>query len=226
MTLNPVTPIDLAQLIEQQLLKPDASRADLEKACAEARQHGFHSVCIHGSRVSFVAALLEESPVKLASVVGFPLGTMEADVKRYETEVAIDNGAQEINVVMNFGWLKEGNDAAILRELRDVVEAADERPVGVIIETHHLTKSETNRACHLITESGAKSVITATGFSAGATLVEDIKLLRELLGATFGVTAAGRVLDAPAALALLEAGATRLGTAEGVAILRQFESGL
>src|SRR5882724_3256315 len=202
-----LSPTALAALIEHQFLRPEASRSDVEKACAEARTHGFHSVCVHGSRVSFVAALLEESAVKAATVVGFPLGAMDADAKRFETEVAIDNGAQEINVLLNIGWLKDGDDAAVVRELRDIVEAADERPVGVILEIPLLTHAELRRACGVSTEAGAKSVIASRGFNSGAPATEDIKLLRELVGATFGVTAAGKILDLSAALALLEAGA-------------------
>src|SRR5256714_5560685 len=141
---------ELAALIEYQLLKPDASVADVDRVCTEARAHGFASVCVNGSRVIRAAARLEESEVKVATVVGFPLGAMDADAKRYETEVAIDNGAQEISVVINIGWLKDGNDAAVLRELRDVVEAADERPVGVILEAGLLTREEQIRACQLI----------------------------------------------------------------------------
>jgi len=218
---TPLSPSDLAALIEYQLLKPEASLLDVEKACAEARKHGFHSVSVHGSRVSQAAAFLDESTVKVATVVGFPLGAMDPDAKRYETEVAIDNGAQEINAVLNIGSLKDGDDSAILRELRDIVEAADERPVGVILEMPLLTQPDLMRACHLVTEAGAKSVISSSGFSSGTPTNQDIKLLRDLVGGTFGVTASGKILDAPTALALIEAGATRLGTMAGWAIMGQ-----
>lgn len=213
-------PKDLASIIESQLLQADASRRDVERVCAEARQFGFHSVCVNGSRILPAAALLEESEVKIAAVVGYPLGASDADAKRYETEAAVDNGAQEINTVLNIGWLKDGDDAAILRELRDIIEAADERPVGVILETTLLNLDEKVRACQLVVESGAKSVITSARFREGRATLEDVKLLRESVGARFGVTASGGVADTEAALALIEGGATRLGTAQGVAILR------
>jgi len=216
-----LSPTACAALIEHQLLSPEASRLDVERACAEAREHGFHSVCVQGSRVSVAAALLEESTFKVATVVGFQLGAMDADAKRFETEVAIDNGAQEISAVLNVGLLKDGDDAGVLRELRDIVEAADERPVGVILEMPLLTHAEVLQACRAITEGGAKSVVASRGFNSATPTPEDIRLLRESLGATFGVTAAGKILDAPTALALIEAGATRLGTTEGMAITRR-----
>jgi len=216
-----LSPTAFAALIEHQLLSPEASRLDVERACAEAREHGFHSVCVHGSRIGLAAALLEESTVKAVTVVGFPLGAMDADAKRFETEVAIDNGAQEISAVLNVGLLKEGDDAGVLRELRDIVEAADERPVGVILEMPLLTHAEVLQACRAITEGGAKSVVASRGFNSATPTPGDIRLLRESLGATFGVTAAGKILDAPTALALIEAGATRLGTTEGMAITRR-----
>lgn len=203
-------PNNLSELTELLLLKPEASRADVAKACAEARQHGFRSVWVNGSRVIQALALLEETDVKVATVVGFPLGAMDADAKRFETEAALDNGAQEINVVLNIGWLKDGQDPLLLRELRDVVEAADERPVGVILETPLLTSDEKARACHLIQESGAKAVVTSTGFGGGKATPEEVKLLREMVGAKFGVTAAGGILDPQMARALIEAGATRI----------------
>jgi len=157
-------------------------------------------------------------------VVGFPFGAADADAKRYETEAAIDNGAQEINTVINLGWLKDGEDSAILRELRDIVEAADERPVGVILELPLLSPAEKARACQLIAESAAKSLIASAGFGSGEPSVEEIKALRELLGEKLGVTAAGIIDDPQSAQALIEAGATRLATCAGVRLLRSVDS--
>ena len=138
----PMKAKDLASYIEHTLLKSDATRVAIEKLCAEAREHRFYCVCVNGSRVAQACAFLDGSGVKVTTVVGFPLGAMDADAKRYETEVAIDNGAQEIDVVLNVGRLKDGDHSFVLRELRDVVEAADERPVKVILETCYLTRQK------------------------------------------------------------------------------------
>lgn len=211
---------DLARYIDHTLLKADAAARDIEKLCAEAREHHFFSVCVNGSRVELARHFLEGSDVKVAAVVGFPLGAMDADAKRFETEGAIDNGAQEIDVVLNVGRLKDGDDKYVLRELRDVVEAAEERTVKVIIETCLLSREEKLRACHLILDSGAHFVKTSTGFSTAGATVEDVKLLRDTVGPKFGVKASGGVRDTATALAMIAAGATRLGTSSGVAILK------
>jgi deoxyribose-phosphate aldolase len=211
---------ELATYIDHTVLKADASAADIARLCAEAREHGFFSACVNGSRVAQAHALLEDSGVKVAATVGFPLGATDADTKRFETEAAIDNGAAEIDVVINIGRLKEGDDQAVLRELRDVVEAADERTVKVILETCLLTREEKIRACQLVLDSGAHFVKTSTGFSTGGATVDDVKLMREVVGGSFGVKASGGVRDAATALAMIEAGATRLGTSSGLAILK------
>lgn len=211
---------ELARYIEHTQLRPEATRSDIERLCAEARQYGFYAVCVNGSRVELARHLLEDTDVRVVAVVGFPLGAMEADVKRFETEAAIDKGAHEIDVVLNIGQLKDGNDVAVLRELRDVVEAADERPVKVIIETGLLTREEKLRACRLILDSGAQFVKTSTGFGPGGATCEDVRLLREAVGPDFGVKAAGGIRDAATALALIEAGANRLGCSRSVAIVQ------
>ncbi len=209
----------LAKFIDHTLLKPEASKADVEKLCREALQHKFYSVCVNGSRVIQARSLVEDSGVKVAAVVGFPLGAMDADAKRYETEIAIDMGAEEIDLVLNIGRLKEGDSKYVLRELRDVVEAADERPVKVIIETCLLTREEKILACELVVESGAHFIKTSTGFSSGGAMIDDVKLLREHVGPKFGVKASGGIRDTAAALAMIEAGATRLGTSAGIVIV-------
>jgi deoxyribose-phosphate aldolase len=215
-----LSPTDLARHIDHTLLKPEATAKDIEKLCAEARTHKFHAVCVNGSWVVQARHFLEDSNVKVATVVGFPLGATDADTKRFETEAAVDNGAQEIDVVLNVGRLKNGDDDYVLRELRDVAEAADDRPVKVIIETCLLTHEEKIRACHLVLDSGARFVKTSTGFSVAGATIEDVRLLREIVGAEFGVKAAGGIRDTLTAVAMIEAGATRLGTSSGVAIVR------
>lgn len=213
------TPTQLAAFIDHTLLKADASAAQIEKLCAEAREHDFFSVCVNGSWVATARHHLEGSEVKVACVVGFPLGAMAGDVKRFETEVAVDDGAHEIDVVLNLARLKAGDDKYVLRELIDVVEAADERTVKVILETCLLTDEEKVRACHLVVDSGAHFVKTSTGFSAAGASLADVKLMRETVGPKFGVKASGGIRDAQTALAMIEAGATRLGTSSGIAII-------
>ena len=214
-----LTPDELARYIDHTLLKPDAGKADIERLCREALAHRFFSVCVNSSRVVQAAALLDGSPVKVSAVIGFPLGACDSDAKRYETELAIDLGAQEIDMVINIGRLKDGEDKTVLRELRDVVEAADGVPVKVIVETGLLSLDEKIRACSLVVESGAKFIKTSTGFGPGGATVEDIRLFREYAGENMGIKASGGIRDFNFALALIEAGATRLGTSAGIAIL-------
>ena len=197
------------------LVRPDAMRRDIEQFCAEARAEGSHCVCVNGSHVELACALLEDSEVKVTGLIAFPLGAADIDAKRYETEVAIDHGAHEIEMVLNIGRLKDGDHRYVVRELRDVAEAADERPVKVILETALLTPEEVCRACELALDSGVHCVCTGTGLKSAAT-AEDVRSLRAAVGEKFGVKAAG-LSDAQTALALLEAGASRLGTAEGFA---------
>ena len=210
---------ELASYIDHTLLKPDATRSQLEQLCAEAAEHQFSTVCVNGSRVELAYSLLEDSDVQVCTVVGFPLGAMDADAKRYETEAAVDAGASEIDMVMNVGRFKDGEHEYIVREIRDVVEAADDRVVKVILETCLLTNDEIAQACKLVAQAQAHFVKTSTGFgSAGATL-EHVRLMRETVGQFAGVKAAGGVRNANDAQAMIEAGATRIGTSNGVAIV-------
>ncbi len=219
MTFN-LEPEILAQHIESTLLRPDATHEDVERLCLQAREFGFAGVCIQGSRVVEAVHFLQDSDVKVVTVVGFPLGGMERDVKRYETETAIDNGASEIDAVMNIGWFKEGKDKAVFCELRDIVESADERMVKIVIETALLTPEEIGRACKLAIDSGAHFVKTSTGFASRGATVEDIEVIRAAVGPDFGIKAAGGIRDTTTALALIEAGANRLGTSSAAMVLR------
>lgn len=213
-------PEDIAVFIDHTVLKADATRADIERLCEEARSHGFRSVCVNGCHVELARHLLEGTSVLVGCTVGFPLGAADTDVKRFETEVAVDNGAQEVDMVINVAWLKDGEDKRILREIRDVVEAADERTVKVILETAYLTSEQKIRGARLVVESGANFVKTSTGFASKGATVEDVRLLRETVGPDFGVKAAGGIRDTATALAMIEAGATRLGTSAGLAIIQ------
>ena len=210
---------DLAKFIDHTLLKPEATRAQIEALCAEAAEHNFATVCVNGSRVELAYSLLEESDVQVATVVGFPLGAIDADVKRYETEAAIDAGAGEIDMVMNVGRFIDGDHDFIVREIRDVVEAADDHVVKVILETCLLSNEQIVQACKLVVQAQAHFVKTSTGFGSAGATIEHVKLMRETVSQFAGVKAAGGIRNAADAHAMIEAGATRLGTSGGVAIV-------
>jgi deoxyribose-phosphate aldolase len=209
----------LAGFIEHTLLRAEATDADIERVCAEARQYGFLAVCVNGAWVRHACNLLAGSPVMVHSVAGFPLGAMSTEAKCFETEADVLHGAHEIDVVLNIGRLKQGDDRYILNELREIVRAAAGRGVKVIVETCLLKDDEKIRGCRLAVESGARFVKTSTGFSSGGATVEDVRLLRRTVGPDFGIKASGGIRDARTAIALIEAGATRLGTSSGVSIL-------
>ena len=214
---------DVARFIDHTLLKPEATRAEIETLCKEARQHSFASVCVNPYWVKECAYLLHGSPVKVCTVVGFPLGASAADVKAFETRRAIFDGATEIDMVINIGALKSGDDDTVKRDIRAVVEAAHEACaiVKTILETALLTDDEKVRACVLAKEAGADFVKTSTGFSKGGATVADIELMRRAVGASVGVKAAGGVRDLASAKEMLAAGATRLGASAGVKIMQE-----
>lgn len=223
--MRPSTQAELGRYLDHTLARADATRRDVERLCAEARAQGFHGVCVNGSRVELAYSLLEESAVKVTALVGYPFGAADADVKRYETEVAIDQGAQAIEVVVNVGRLKDGDQGYVLREFRDLAEAADERPVTAVLEVNLLTEEETRLACALALDSGVRAVGTGTCQSGHAT-VEAVRDLRAAVDANFGVKAAGGIVDAATALALIQAGATRLGSSQSVALVQSLAAGI
>jgi deoxyribose-phosphate aldolase len=207
--------LPLATRIERALFAPDATRGDIEKLCAEAREHAWFAVCVNGSRVELARTLLEESEVRVVALVGFPTGAGDTDAKRYETEIAVDQGAQEIEAVINIGRLKEGDRRFVLREMRDIVEAADERPVKLVLETHLLAREKLILAVELALDSGAQFVATSTDWRVPDVKVQDVVLLREKAGAEFGIKAVGNIRDVQTAQELINAGATRIGTTSG-----------
>jgi deoxyribose-phosphate aldolase len=214
---------EVARYIDHTLLKPDAARAEVEKLCQEARAYSFASVCVNPTWVKECAFALYGSPVKVCTVVGFPLGATLPDVKAYEARRAIFNGATEIDMVINIGALKSGDDALVRRDIAAVVEAAHEACaiVKVIIEAALLTDEEKVCACRLAKEAGADFVKTSTGFSKGGATVADIALMRQTVGGALGVKAAGGVKDLNAAREMIAAGATRIGASAGVAIVQE-----
>jgi deoxyribose-phosphate aldolase len=211
--------MNLAKTIDHTLLKPEAQAADIEKLCKEAVEHGFFSVCVNGSWVPLAASLVQGSGVAVAAVTGFPLGAMHSAAKAFETERAVADGASEIDTVLHVGRLKQGDDAYVLADLQAVVAAAGGKAVKVIFETCLLTDEEKARACRLSVEAGAAFVKTSTGFSSGGATLEDVRLMYTTVGGHCAVKASGGIRDRAAALAMIEAGATRLGTSAGIAIL-------
>jgi deoxyribose-phosphate aldolase len=207
-----LTQAELAGRMEVSVWRADATAQDIEQVCARARDQKLRAVCIAGSRLELTSSLLQESDVKVIGLIGFPFGSADSDVKRYEAEAAIDCGAQEIEMVLNIGGLKDGDRKGVLRELRDVAEAADERPVTVILESGLLTPAELALACELALDSGVHAVSTGTGLN-GPPTVDEVKLLVESVGAKFGVKAIADLRDAGGLLTLIRAGATRLGVA-------------
>lgn len=211
----------LASMIDHTLLKPDATRAQVATFCDEAKAHGFCSVCVNSVHTGFVAEQLAGSSVKVCCVVGFPLGAMPSAIKAAETRAAIEAGAQEIDMVIPVGALKEGRLDDVRADIAAVRAACEGATLKVIIETCLLTDEEKTHACRLSVEAGADFVKTSTGFSTSGATVDDVKLMRSVVGANLGVKASGGVRTLEAAAAMIAAGATRIGTSSGVALVTQ-----
>ncbi|MBX3039874.1 MAG: deoxyribose-phosphate aldolase [Bdellovibrionaceae bacterium] len=215
-----MTPQEIAQKIDHTFLKAEASEADIRKLCAEAKQYGFFAVCVNTRFVPLCVQELKGSAVKVAAVVGFPLGAMETEAKAFETSRAVELGASEIDMVLQIGALKEGLNDLVAKDIRAVVKAAGSARVKVILETSLLTEAEKKTACAISKEQGAAFVKTSTGFGGGGATVADIQLMKSVVGDACEIKASGGVRDLAAAQALLEAGASRLGTSSGVAIVQ------
>jgi deoxyribose-phosphate aldolase len=214
---------DWASLIDHTLLKPEASEADIRKLCEEAAQFGFASVCVNPSWVKRASEFLRGTSVPVCTVIGFPLGATLPDVKAFEARRAIFNGAREVDMVINIGALKSGDDCTVEDDIRAVVEAAHENGVlcKVIIETALLTDEEKVRACLASKNASADFVKTSTGFAKGGATVEDVALMRRVVGEGLGVKASGGVKGIEDARAMFEAGATRIGASVGVKIAQE-----
>ena len=213
----------LAAMIDHTALKPETTPADIDRLCAEARAHGFASVCVNPSHVSRCRRLLEGSPVKVCTVIGFPLGATSTAAKAAETELAIRDGAQEVDMVLQIGLLKAGDAAAVRDDIAAVVRTAHDRKalVKVILETCLLTDDEKRLACRLASEAGADFVKTSTGFSTGGATVDDIRLMREAVGRVMGVKASGGIRTQDVARAMVVAGADRIGASASVRIVSE-----
>ena len=214
----------LAGMIDYTILKAHASEAEVRKVCEEALEYGFASVCINPANISLASELLKGSKVKVCTVIGFPLGANTSAVKAFETDDAIKNGAQEVDMVINIGKLKDKDYEYVKNDIKAVVDAAKGRALSkVIIETCLLTDEEKVKACELAKEAGADYVKTSTGFSTGGATPEDIKLMRETVGPEMGVKASGGVRTYEDAMAVLENGATRIGASASIAIVEKAE---
>jgi deoxyribose-phosphate aldolase len=211
--------LNYANLIDHTLLKADTKKEAIVKLCEEAKQYGFASVCVNPTWVQKAAEILKETDVKVCTVIGFPLGANTPETKAFEAKNAIENGATEVDTVINIGALKDKNDELVEQDIRVVIDAAKGKAlVKVIIEACLLTEEEKVRACELAVKAGADYVKTSTGFSLYGATVEDVAIMRKAVGPDIGVKASGGVRDLNDLKALVEAGATRIGSSSSVAL--------
>lgn len=210
----------LNKYIDHTILKPETTKEQVAQILAEAKEYDFASVCVNPTWVAYAAQELKDSDVKVCTVIGFPLGANTPAVKAFETKDAIENGADEIDMVINIGALKSKNYDLVLEDIQAVVAASGDKLVKVIIETCLLTEEEKVKACQLSKEAGADFVKTSTGFSTGGATVEDVALMRKTVGPDMGVKASGGARSYEDAIAFIEAGATRIGASSGVAIMK------
>jgi deoxyribose-phosphate aldolase len=211
---------EMSKRIDHTLLKPEAPQSSFDTLCSEALQYGFKAVCVNSARVAYVAQKVRGSEVAVSAVVGFPLGAMHRAAKAFEAQKAIEDGANELDMVLNIGALKGGDLKTVEADIRAVRQAAaGPTLLKVIIETCLLTDEEKIRACEIAKHARADFVKTSTGFSSGGATVEDVALIRRIVGPEIGVKASGGIKDWSAAEAMIKAGADRLGTSAGVAIV-------
>jgi deoxyribose-phosphate aldolase len=216
---------NIAKMIDHTLLKPEATKSQIQSLCEEAREYSFASVCVNPTWVKYAADLLQGSDVKVCTVIGFPLGATTPETKAFETKNAIENGAEEVDIVINIGALKSGDLELVEQDILAVTNAAKGKAITkVIIETCLLTDEEKIRACELAVKAGTDYVKTSTGFSTGGATVEDIALMRKTVGPNIGVKASGGVRSPEDAQQMIEAGATRIGASSGVKIVQGLTS--
>ncbi len=214
--------MNLSKYIDHTLLKAEARKDQIELLCKEADQHQFMSVCVNPTWVSFASELLKDSDVKVCTVIGFPLGANTSEVKAFEAKNAVENGAEEVDMVINIGWVKSGEFEKVQKDIEAVVAAVPEEViVKVIIETSLLTPEEIREVALLVKNAGADFVKTSTGFSTGGATVEDVALIRETVGPDMDIKASGGVSNKEQTLAMIEAGATRIGASKGIQIVSE-----
>ena len=219
--------LELAKMIDHTILKANATQSDIEKLCDEAKKYNFASVCVNPYWVPLASDLLKNSTVKVCTVIGFPLGATCSESKAYETEIAILQGADEVDMVINVGAMKNNQTDIVENDIFSVVNSARKTGktqnkniiVKVILETCYLTKDEIKNACLCAKNAGADFVKTSTGFGTGGATVEDVALMKKTVGETMEVKASGGIRDYETAIKMIEAGATRLGTSSGISIV-------
>ncbi|EJO5346586.1 deoxyribose-phosphate aldolase [Clostridium botulinum] len=213
--------IEMAAMIDHTILKPETQKVDVQKICKEALENNFASVCINPCNVSLAAEILKDSGVKVCTVIGFPLGATTTKVKAFETREAIENGAKEVDMVINIGKLKDKDYDYVKEDIKAVVDAAKDKALTkVIIETCLLTEEEKVKVCNIAKEAGADFVKTSTGFSKAGATNEDIKLMRETVGENMGVKASGSIHTYDEAISMVNSGASRIGASASIAICK------
>ena len=211
---------NIAQIIDHTILKPDATKDMVKKVCDEAKKYNFASVCVNPYYVKYVSEELKESNVKVTSVIGFPLGSTSKDVKAFEAKKALEDGANEIDMVINIGAIKDGYLDIVREDIQAIVDAVKGKAIlKVIIETCLLTEEEKKIACKISKDCGVDFVKTSTGFSTGGATVEDVKLMKEIVGPNIGVKASGGIRTIEDAEKMIRAGATRIGASSSVSIV-------
>ena len=211
---------ELNRKIDHTILNPDARSSDVQRIIDEALRYNFYSVCVNSSFVKIVADSLKDSDVHTCSVIGFPLGAMKTEAKVFEAQQAIEDGADEIDMVIHIGKLIDGDEEYIVKDIKAVKDAIGGKVLKVIIETSLLQQDEKIRACRLALEAGADFVKTSTGFSTGGATIEDIRLMKEIVGDRMKIKASGGIHSSQEAMDLIEAGADRLGASRSVDIIR------
>jgi deoxyribose-phosphate aldolase len=211
--------MDLAKYIDHTLLKPEATPQDIRNLCSEAVKYKFTAVCVNPCYVDLAVSLLVGTGVKVATVIGFPLGANLSIVKAFEAKQAVLHGADELDMVINIGAIKLGLWEGVLYDIQQVLIEAQGRPVKIIVEAGLLTEEEKRKVCHIVLDSGAQYIKTSTGFASGGATVADIQLFKSIIGNKIGIKASGGIRTLEEANAMIAAGATRLGTSKGVAIV-------
>ncbi|VAW14236.1 Deoxyribose-phosphate aldolase [hydrothermal vent metagenome] len=215
--------MQLEHYIDHTILKPTATVSDIKKLCKEAKAYNFYAVCVNGCHTDLAKKELEYSKVKLAIVVGFPLGAMSMEAKIFEAMEGIKNGADEIDMVVNIGWLKSGEYSLVRNEISQIKKAIGDKILKVIIETCYLTTEEKQKACQLAVEAKADFVKTSTGFGSGGATFEDVELMKNSVGDKAKIKASGGIKDRETALRYIKLGALRLGTSSGISIVEEIK---